>query len=939
MNKLVEYFQKITHWFVAFLLVFNTNWWFSPMPVARAHSVGQVQTQTYFAPETIDLILSRAGTGLQVGDNANYIIQFTPVANGATTGAGGYITAYIPAGTEVVGASIVTPSGTSFAEIPPDLPGTIDEGWGKGEQTWSGPIFTNNNYINTTVPNRNLSGKCSGATAAKCNGTLAQVYADTGIFYSTDTRTKYTETDSDGRITQLDGYEVDPTAEAALIAIIGTTKATTHNLWDANQNNAFGAKTIAPLSSPPTPANTAPLVNPNQGRGTTPLGVGSAVAGPLTGYPLDNTGAVGPWQRISYLGSRTLTDAQVCRATAASTSTCNTTANAQAVAGSYTNDGYSLSSSNPLPSNTNTVRWAIGKLLVGRVYYVKLNLRLTALPPAGGIILNTEVFGGDAAGANDGHDSVWRYHVPSVASARADLAVSKELVAVNGQPYSGGGIPVNATVRYRVTYVNASSTIINAQLSDTLPSSATNLANVTTTNGLAIQPINQSVTGGSTIPFNFCSNPPTCTTYSNQLSLGAGQGGQFEFDVQTTAVAGTNLTNEVKLQNVNDPTQSGTGKSIVGVVSGTSLTANLQVSKTIAQSNARPDDIVDYTITIANNGFNNATSIVISDFLPSDGGTTDDATKRFNYVSNSSTVTLIPATGASSTIVPTSINSPSTATATAPYAGKNRQEVKWTLPTTLAQGTKIQIAFKAKVGINIPIPLDYTNDVKVSYNDGLNNVFAYANNQASISIDKSPVLFLLKRITSINNASGATIGGNNMNQFNDDGIANNQDNNPLWPPVNNYLKGAIDGGVVANNDLVDFTIYFLETDSKATNVTICDLVPQNMTFIADSFATGKGLALALSNSSLPTAPTAYFTNNIADNDGGAYYPLGSVPPTSCKKPDPNNAGNFIPMTTGDNNNGLVAIDVVKSPVYLPKAVSSGNPTDSFGFIRFRAKVN
>ena len=62
---------------------------------AYAHSVAQAQTTKFLAPETLTTLLARAGTaspGLQVGDVVSYIIQFTPVANGATTGVAGYIT-------------------------------------------------------------------------------------------------------------------------------------------------------------------------------------------------------------------------------------------------------------------------------------------------------------------------------------------------------------------------------------------------------------------------------------------------------------------------------------------------------------------------------------------------------------------------------------------------------------------------------------------------------------------------------------------------------------------------------------------------------------------------------------------------------------------------------------------------------------------------------
>lgn len=207
-------------------------------------------------------------------------------------------------------------------------------------------------------------------------------------------------------------------------------------------------------------------------------------------------------------------------------------------------------------------------------------------------------------------------------------------------------------------------------------------------------------------------------------------------------------------------------------------------------------------------------------------------------------------------------------------------------------------------------------------------------------------MLLVKRITTINNNSGATINGDNMSLFNDDAATNNQDNFPLWPDsdgnpnnsTNIYLRGAINGGNVKNNDEVEFTIYFLIINNQATNIRLCDLVPKNTTFSANAFGVGQGIALGSSSTTLPNSPTNYFTNNT-DGDRGSYYPPNTTPPTSCKKTDPNNPNNFINMTLSDNTNGLVVVDVATSPTFLPKANIAGSPINSYGFIRFRTKVN
>ena len=344
--------------------------------VLYAHSVGQVQTTKYYAPETVQLLISRAGSGspgFQVGDTISYIVQFSPVANGATVGAAGYITDYIPPGMQVVGAAIVQQSGSGgFSNIAPDLPGTTDRGWGGGANTFAAPF--------ATAAYANIFGgtnQCSAnALTNNCNGSIAQVYADTGIFFSTDSRTTVFPA-LPTRIAQgTNGYVINPTAANQLNGIIGQTTATTHNLWDAQQTNAFGT-TALPGATPN--ANASQGIISSGGRHAAPFGAGSAVAGPQTGYPLDATGGIGPWQRISYPGSR-IGDLNNGPAFDTDSTYDNPAINdAQTVLGNPTSLGWNVSPVNPLPANTNAVRWAVGVLVVPQIRYVKISLKINSL--------------------------------------------------------------------------------------------------------------------------------------------------------------------------------------------------------------------------------------------------------------------------------------------------------------------------------------------------------------------------------------------------------------------------------------------------------------------------------------------------------------------------------------------------------------------------------
>jgi hypothetical protein len=159
--------------------------------LAFARSVGQVQTTKFFAPETVQLLKARVAagqpTGFQVEDLVSYIVQFSPIANGAVVGANGYIADYIPPGTDVVGVFFVSKSGTEvvagdtydkYITVAPSLPGGLPAGLGSlADNTYFAPF---------NVPTYDTAGRCTAAAFTKnCNGRLSDVYAYTGIFYST----------------------------------------------------------------------------------------------------------------------------------------------------------------------------------------------------------------------------------------------------------------------------------------------------------------------------------------------------------------------------------------------------------------------------------------------------------------------------------------------------------------------------------------------------------------------------------------------------------------------------------------------------------------------------------------------------------------------------------------------------------------------------------
>ncbi|WP_019508840.1 DUF11 domain-containing protein [Pleurocapsa sp. PCC 7319] len=202
----------------------------------------------------------------------------------------------------------------------------------------------------------------------------------------------------------------------------------------------------------------------------------------------------------------------------------------------------------------------------------------------------------------------------------------------------------------------------------------------------------------------------------------------------------------------------------------------------------------------------------------------------------------------------------------------------------------------------------------------------------------TPNLLLVKRITAINPGQPDEI---QFNDFVDDSSAD--DNDPNWPDsddtpnnVNTYLRGAINGGQVKPGDEVEYTIYFLSNgDGDAENVSICDVIPDNTTFVQNSYDFEFGIALALDETNLPTTPNQTFSNLVGD-DQGNFYEAGTNPPNGlCKKVDSGNPPSLIDVNGANNINGAVVVDLGSS---LPTANEPENPFSYYGFIRFRVQV-
>ncbi|MDJ0617789.1 MAG: hypothetical protein QNJ63_13785 [Calothrix sp. MO_192.B10] len=206
----------------------------------------------------------------------------------------------------------------------------------------------------------------------------------------------------------------------------------------------------------------------------------------------------------------------------------------------------------------------------------------------------------------------------------------------------------------------------------------------------------------------------------------------------------------------------------------------------------------------------------------------------------------------------------------------------------------------------------------------------------TVPVATNPNVLLVKRITAINGDRTQNPNDNTpLNTFVDDTTSSKKDddNNSNWP--SNYLIGAIDGGKVKPGEEVEYTIYFLSTgDNTAKSVLMCDLVPENLTFLPTAFNSSPAAATATFPGADRGIVHSYNSNTVSisgvqDGDIGQYFPPGVEPSTvypniDCDG-DPNNN---IP-----NSNGAVVVNLGD----LPHATTPSQ-SNSYGFVRFRGKV-
>jgi len=368
----------------------------------------------------------------------------------------------------------------------------------------------------------------------------------------------------------------------------------------------------------------------------------------------------------------------------------------------------------------------------------------------------------------------------------------------------------------------------------------------------------------------------------------------------------------------------------LNIVSATAPT--LTVNKTVARvvdadgtGSTTPGDTLEYTIVVTNTSANPANTVVLTDSIPT----------NTTYVPASLNITVGANAGAKTDALADD------------QAELNGANLVYRLGTgatsavggTLAGAETSTVTFR--VTINDPVlPAGTTTVSNQAILSGGNFTNVPSNDPGTVPPGDptvtpiGPRLRLVKRITAIR-TGGTDI---NFTTVLNPTLTTSDPNDGAagWPA--GYLQGGgvpellaptdpVDAIGLRSNDEVEYTIYFLSDGApSAGNFRLCDPILPNQTYIpttynaltpkdAGGLPSDAGIALALNS----TLPTIYFTGIIDPPDRGQYVPPPTVP-ANCN--------------LGANPNGAVVVDVTQPP-----NASGSLTTGSYGFIRFRARIN
>lgn len=631
-----------------FLLFFGggTGW---------SHNLDMQINYLIFDKETTAVVQARSAAGqplMQAGDTVGVILKATP-NRGTKTGAGGYSTFFVPVGSQIVGAEygVVQDSG-NFLPLP--MKGQSILVHGQGPIDVQAPVALAGFSLGP-----NVLGVTALSVDLKCIpwGTLAGLYGDTGIFYSTDPATAWQSWVNSGGIDKNPATNDNSLQNNKGDYIVPTT------LWDAYQMYGFGIK--SPVK---------PIIDPD-GRGNTPWGTGTPVAGPQSGYAwgfnkaywdanptnpnrMRNSLQVGPWKRIRYNGSEIAKDTPGKRGTSL-----------DLVGVNGSDYGVTVSPSSPLPPTTSwtdttspkALRLSWGGLELYRPEYCRIKVKILKNPgesgapfdPNGYLQLFGETFGGDAGGEYGNKDHVWRYYNPSViglsASPMIEVIASKKVV-----------LP-NELFHFDIRVTNLGNLpMTNAILENPLPSALTFVSSTPAQNA-----------GPSALRWNLGNLAPQ-STRTIRMNVRA----------NTTGL----ITNKATIRSNEFPTPKEAADTVTS-----DFIAIMYGDKTVTPTTAAPGGKVIYKIVVRNDGAcPNRSPWKVREFLP----------EGFKYTR----------------MVDQFINGARTTTSVVAPSASNTNRPEFNISRALDVGKTLEIHFEAELAPT-QAPGQYFNRYAVDYDD------------------------------------------------------------------------------------------------------------------------------------------------------------------------------------------------------------------------------
>ena len=395
---------------------------------------------------------------------------------------------------------------------------------------------------------------------------------------------------------------------------------------------------------------------------------------------------------------------------------------------------------------------------------------------------------------------------------------------------------------------------------------------------------------------------------------------------------------------------------------------------TVSRVNATTFD-VPYTIQIKNTGAFNAPNVQITENLnltfsagsptisvqvapaatgglttnPAFDGTT--SSNGYNLLSGLNSL----AAGASATVTFTA-RLVYTNTSAVPSTVLNNQVYASTMTSTTAPGTP-NPGYTFPSNVPVPPPDLLTADISTNGTTppATSNGDTPSPTPITLPTVSNPNVLLVKRITAINGS--LTNGSVALNTYDPDptypydknvnqpGVTPPTTTN--WPNTtgatnSTFLIGARNGGQTKPSDEVEYTIYFLSAgDAPARNVAICDRVPDHQNFVSNGYnaltaapngdsTSDRGIAVSYAGS------LQSYTNND-DGDTAKFFPAGSALPAVCGTGTNTSGAILFNLGAGATGTNINAQGGTGGTV--PNAISPGGPTDSYGFVRFKAKVN